>query len=404
MSYSATTVAGETVFLKKLSRKKPEYVEGVEALLQSAWPYYNRALQKCNDGNVPAALEAAQIAVRQAPFSTRIVELNLLLSLQHGDFERARQLIAWGDETGMAEKWPAYKAHLTGLVSVWNTAVSNPASLREKYRVPTTPVCYRELLLLADWAKIEGVDLSDTERSFLEAYDIPFPHRTPASGRGAVTRRWLVNNSVGTTAFAAFAGLLIGAWLFYMIDIKPPPSPTPEVQPVMEEVESTYSGSIAALASVNLALAQGKPGRAHAVLQEVEADNLTGADMESYEALREATDRALFNTGTQAWREEDYQAVVDMLEPLLNKSVGKSQQKYYFLGIAAYKVGSDSLAVESLLQLQDHLDADHPHFDAQAAYALVQLLPPSDAQHFARRVAERYPDTPYNNSIVRGLL
>ena len=408
MPYTADTVAGERVYLKTRFAETPDSLEGVEALLQAASVAYNQALRARNDQNIITALRAAERAVRHAPFCVRFVEFNLLLALQHGDFERAQSLISWGSETGMDAEWPPYSDYLTEAVAAWNDAVGAPDMLNSKYGEPTAATSYRELLLLADWARTGKHALGDAQQAALEAYHIPFETSAiPLNGPITHPGRW--GWRLGAPmAFAGIIGLLFGFFLWSDPDspnreTEVSEVPTDEAEVVVSHAPAQADGAMG-LAQANLALARGYPDSAHVELEGLRASELSDDGNMAYAALREATDNAMFEAGVTAWRSGNYPSVIGYLHPLIHVRVGDPQQKYYFLGMSAYEEGRDSLAIASLRELQDHLDEDHPHYEAQAAYALVRLLPTSEAREFAQLIAERYSETPYFNSIVREIL
>ena len=407
MPYTADTVAGERVYLKTRFAETPDSLEGVEALLQAASVAYNQALRARNDQNIITALKAAERAVRHAPFCVRFVEFNLLLALQHGDFERAQSLISWGSETGMDAEWPPYSDYLTEAVAAWNDAVGAPDMLNSKYGEPAGKASYRELLLLADWARTSEYTLGDAQQRVLEAYGVQFDMRAPSTN-GSIARsaRWGWRLA-GSTVFASVVGLLIGFVLWGEMD---PSSETVAEEGQTDQTEEMVSraparaDAIMGLVQANLALARGYPDSAHVHLEGQRASEFSDDGGMAYAALREATNEALFEAGVTAWRSGDYSSVIEYLHPIRSADIGDPQQKYYFLGMSAYEEGRDSLAIASLRELQDHLDEDHPHYEAQAAYALVRLLPTSEAREFAQLIAERYSETPYFNSIVREIL
>lgn len=408
MPYTATTVAGHRVYLKTRFAETPESLDGVDALLQAASSAYNRALSALDDQDIPGALEAAEHAVARAPFCVRFVEFHLLIALQHGDFERAQSLISWGVETGMVAEWPPYRDYLIEAVGAWNEAVGAPEVLNKKYGEPTATASYRELLLLADWARTRGHTPGDVQQAVLEAHSVPF--KTNATSlKDSITDsgRW-GRRLVGSTVFAGVVGLLIGFVLWGTADTPKNETVALEGQiDAAEEVEErppAQAYGAAALAQANLALARGYPHSAHLQLEGLRTSELSDDEGKAFSAIREATYSGLFEAGVTAWRSGDYPSVIDYLHPIMDADVGDSQQKYYFLGMSAYEEGRDSLAIASLHALQNHLDEHHPHYEAQAAYALVRLLPKPEAREFAQLIAERYSGTPYFNSIVREIL
>ncbi len=156
------------------------------------------------------------------------------------------------------------------------------------------------------------------------------------------------------------------------------------------------------LAQVNLALMRGRPIKAHEQLQDFDP---TGTDFQDlFSGMRSATDTALFEYGVAAYDEGDYTTTFDALHRIEEASTGEPQERWYYQGMAAYQLERPEEAREALITLRDYLTDDYPHFDAQAAYVLVQLLPTEEARPYAEHIASQYSDTVYNNSVVRAVL
>jgi hypothetical protein len=158
----------------------------------------------------------------------------------------------------------------------------------------------------------------------------------------------------------------------------------------------------AALARAHLDLLQGRPLEAHAALDTLQVEGPPAA--EALADLRAATQQALYDAGLAAWNRRATAEAVRLLAPIAEADVGVPQERLYALGMAAAAEGQADLAIRALKRLQGHLTPDYPHYDAQAASTLVTLLPDDEARPYAERIATRYPDTIYNNSVVQAHL
>jgi tetratricopeptide (TPR) repeat protein len=168
------------------------------------------------------------------------------------------------------------------------------------------------------------------------------------------------------------------------------------------------------LTQANLALMQGRPIEADEHLQEVapteEVDSVEGVDpagtgfQNLFPDLRSTTDTALFEYGIAAYDDEDYATAFDALHRIKEAGTGQPQERWYYQGMAAYQLERPEEARTALVTLRDYLTEEYPHFDAQAAYVLVQLLPTEEARPYAEHIASQYSDTIYNNSVVQAVL
>jgi len=405
MNFSVVEIDGQQAFVPSQTKDKKKSSAAIEALLDSAWPHFNQAVKAEQTHHIPEAFQAAYRALKLAPYSPAIVEFSLLLAIQHGDFCRAKQLIAWAEEVGMNAEWPSYRSSLLEAVKDWNRYLSDAAVLRSKYRADDVTPSYRELLLLADFASSQsGESLSNTEHAYLKAYGIKYQASVVNSQKSSTASSWVSRRTIVAASIACLLGVGIGLSGMWFTDSKTDRvvvdgTTTQKTSPVDQSSEAVNGFS-----QVNLLLAQGNPLKAHSALTQLETDALAGTHKETYRALQQATNQALYQAGVEAWQIADYSGVVRLLAPVETVVVGEPQRKYYYLGMAAAETGRDSLAVKSLERLQPHLGADYPHFEAQAAYTLVRLLPDAEAGKYARVIADKYPDTLYYNSLVRAHL
>mgnify|MGYP002762333743 CR=1 FL=1 len=151
-SYTRLRIGGHVAVVPESVADRDDGSDAVESLLNAALPHYNEAVQANQAKQIPEALNAIYTALRLFPYSPRLVEFGLMLSITHGDFEQAQRLLRWGRETGMATDWPDYQTALQNAVDSWNRYIDDTALLREKYRSEDVAPSYRELLLLADRA------------------------------------------------------------------------------------------------------------------------------------------------------------------------------------------------------------------------------------------------------------
>ncbi len=461
-AYTALHVSGHDVWLPAALAEHDEAHEAVEALLSAAEPHYNRALAAQAEGHVPEALRAIAAALRFAPYSARLAELAVVLAIKHGAFGDAQARLRWADASGMSAHWPDYRAALDDAVRRWNRFVEDTDALRAHYRSPDASVSYRELLLLAHRLGAPGEPPlpSDAERAHLAAVHLLLPSPAPAIGglteepaeaetgdasaaREAAeaaptaedaspvaptrdaspssrqrTRRPLVAAGV-----AGVLGLLLGLGGAWASGLMAPPATT---EPATAEAAAATASSetndtpapgaaaptapapmpplASALARAHLDLLQGRPLDAYAALDTLQAPANAPADARAaLSALRAATRQALYDAGLAAWDRRATAKAVRLLAPLENADVGEARERLYVLGMAAAEEGRSDLAVRALRRLQSAYDLTpaYPHYDAQAAYTLVTLLPDAEARPYAERIATRYADTIYNNSVVQ---
>lgn len=366
-------------------------------LLRLAGPHYNRMLAAERDGRIPEALRQARAAVQYGAYVPRVVAGAFLVAAKHGDFDLARCLLERIRTLGLDDA-DAYEALLRRRVERWNQFLDDPTALREAYQQPTVTPSYRELLLLAD--RLDGPP-TETEREHLSACGFvgEGPPRTQVASSNAESSS-RVRRSGPALVAACLLGVLLGGGGLYLSqgdgsDAPPPPqtatsTPTPDSLVAPER----YNAAL----RVSTLLAHGRPDRAYRALEGLHADSTQAAAVDS---LRTATHRALSRAGRRAWDAGEYERVVRMLRPIREVSVGEPQEKLYALGVSAAQTGRDSLAVATLRALMPQIDARHPHYEAQAAYLLVERGPPQVARRYARLIADKYGGTIYDNSVVR---
>jgi len=412
MKYSAVEVDGRTVVVPSRIADESDTRFALEALLDAALPHYNEAVEAVRDGKIPQAFQAVRRALKLAPYSPLVVEFGLLLSIQHGHFQLAQQLLTWAEKVEMDAEWLDYRANLHKAVQNWNRFLGDVSALRSKYRADDVAASYRELLLLAKSTAENSESLSNNEQAYLNDYGIEHQssgtasHDVPASS-GRISRQTIL-----TAGLACLFGIGVGVvgpllWGGEGTADSGLGSKSAAVADTMSSEISSRddaSGIAAELSQVNLWLAQGRPLEAHTALSQLEMDSISQRHQQVYRALQKASNEDLYRAGIAAWQAEDYATVARLLEPIKAVGVGEPQKKFYYLGMAAAKTGQQGLAAQSLKRLQTHLSADYPHFEAQSAYVLVRLLPDEEAKRYARIIADKYSDTLYYNSIVRAHL
>ena len=369
-------------------------------LLQLAWPHYNRMLTAEWDGCIPEALAAARSAVRYGPHAPQIVTSAFLIAAKHGDFAFAQRLL--GRMRSLAfDEAEEYASLLQRRVERWNKFLDDPTALRETYQQRDGTPSYRELLLLAD--RLEKPP-TESERSYLSAYDLlgnvmPWAEAAPPDTEPLSP----VQRSGPALVAACLLGVLLGGSGLYLSlgdgsDATPPSqTATSTTVPDSHAEAERYDAAL----RVSILLAKGRPDRAYRALGELNPDS---GQAERIDSLRATTHRALYRIGLRAWAAGNYERVVRMLRPIWGVSVGEPQKKLYALGVSAAQTGRDSLAVATLRALMPQIDPRHPHYEAQAAYLLVERGPPKVARRYAQLITEKYDDTLYFNSTVRARL
>jgi hypothetical protein len=203
-------------------------------------------------------------------------------------------------------------------------------------------------------------------------------------------------------ALACLIGMLLGGGGLYLSQGRGEPDADPTSTASSAVPDSLVQrDQYAAALQVSTLLAEGQPLRAYQTLNRLATDS---ARTEVLDSLRTAGHEALYRAGRRAWEKEKYERVVQVLTPIRNATVGRAQDRLYWLGVAAAKTGRDSLAVATLRDLMPKIDAQHPHYEAQAAYLLAERGPPEVAHRYAQLISREYGDTLYNNSVVRARL
>lgn len=420
-SFKNTEVNGWSAVLPESIADRRGAQDALRSLFEVAWPYYNRGLQALRSNQIPRALTSFESACHFAPYSPRIIETSLAACLRHGDFEQAQTLLQWSEKTGMKAEWSVdYGKTLRRSVDRWNSYVREPEALQRDYRTRDVTVSYRELLLLSQHLRNTGRPPAQAHRHHLEKYNVlgasnldvadelresAAPGRRPEASPEASPLKQLVGPlPAGAVVVALVIGIALGvqgaSWTSStegreqtrVQEEKVDPDSSSEGRPALDP-------QVAKIARAGLDLSQGDPLRARRRLEGI-GDGPTAM----LDSMREAVTVGLVRAGVEAWERGDYSRTVELLEPTLEKTTANSQQKHYYLGISAWKTGRDTLAVESLKQLQEHLDSRHPHFEAQSAYVLTELLPESQAREYARLIADKYNHTVFYNSVVKDKL
>ena len=368
-------------------------------LRRLAAPHYNRMLAAEREGRIPEALAAARSATRYGAFVPRIVTSAFLVATRHGDFDLAQQLLNRLRALGVDDT-DDYASLLRRRVERWNALLDDTDLLRETYQQGDVSSSYRELLLLAD--RLDGPP-TETERAYLRAVGLEgleagtrasAPAEAPAVSRSAT-------RLVPALVVACLVGIGLGGGGMYLTSS----NGEPEVETT--EPSTTIPDSLvpqtryATALRVSTLLAEGRSVKAHRALDRLAPDGTPGKTIDS---LRVATREALYRTGTRAWEAEDHERIVEALAPIRNAEVGNAQDRRYRLGVAAAQIGRDTLAADVLQDLMPTIDEEHPHYEAQAAYLLVERGPPGVARRHARLIADKYANTIYFNSVVRSQL
>ncbi|MCS3956711.1 hypothetical protein GGP81_003259 [Salinibacter ruber] len=399
MEYTSVEVADSTEVRMPAKHNDDEDRRQAQAwLFRLAVPYYNRMLAAERDGRIPEALREARMAAHYGAFAPRIVTSAFLVAAKHGDFDLAQRLLGRIRTFGL-DGADDYEALLRQRVERWNQFLNDPAALRDTYQQQDVSVSYRELLLLAD--RLDAPP-TEVERSHLMAVELSGPEGAQVSDAVPDTTDRTFSRRPALVV-AVVVGALLGGGGFYLSQ--------DGGEETVPETTTTASASVpdslvprdryATALQVSTHLAEGQPVRAYWGLGHLAPDS---ARTEALDSLRTATHEALYRAAGRAWDAGDYERVVQVLTPVRDASVGSTQDRLYRLGVAAAQTGRDTLVVEVLRELMPRIDAQHPHYEAQAAYLLVKRGPPAVAKRHARLIAEKYSDTIYFNSVVRAQL
>jgi hypothetical protein len=406
-SYTRLRIGDHETVVPESLADRDDSSDAVESLLNAALPHYNEAVEANQEKRIPEALNAIYTALRLFPYSPRLVEFGLLLSITHGDFDRAQQLLKWGRETGMATDWPDYQASLQSAVDRWNRHVGDTESLREKYRDHDVTPSYRELLLLADRAGLEETEgLIEAERAHLNAYRVEAPASQVKEASASAPEGSPWRRTATVAGLAGLLGIAIGVGGDFLVgDISSStvaPAVTAESSSETEVREPDVDPTFERMARTNRLIAQGNPLKAALVLDSLDAEKAGSTKR----ALRRALDRDLYSSAVAAWEQENFEDVVQLLSEIDNPSVGEERERLYMHGVSAAQVGDSTHAAEKLRKLLESTEdlSSYPHYEAQAAYLLVQLLSNGEAKEYARLIQEKYEDTLYYNSVVRAHL
>lgn len=367
-------------------------------LFQLAVSHYNRMLTAEREGRIPKALEAARIAVQYGAFVPCIVTSAFLVAAKHGDFDLARRLLGRIRTLGL-DGADDYEALLRERVERWNQCLGDPAALRDTYQQQDVSPSYRELLLLAD--RLDAPP-REVERAHLAAVGLSGSGVPPAfASTPDATDRTLSRGPA--LVVAVLVGALLGGGGLYLSQEGSGETSTAATSNASATVPDTLvpRTRYATALQVSTLLADGQAVPAYRALGRLAPDSV---QTEAVDSLRTVTHEALARAAGRAWEAGDYDRVVQALTPIRTASVGRTQERLYRLGVAAAQTGRDALAVEVLRELMPQIDARHPHYEAQAAYLLVERGPPAVAQRYARLIADEYSDTIYFNSVVRARL
>lgn len=406
-SYTPLRIGDHETVVPESMADRDDSSDAVESLLNAALPHYNEAVQANQEKRIPEALNAIHTALRLFPYSPRIVEFGLLLSITHGDFEQALRLLKWGRETGMATDWPDYQSSLQNAVDQWNRSVGDAESLRKKYRDYDVTPSYRELLLLANRVGLEKTEaLTEAERSHLDAYNIEIPASGIGEAPASAPHRSPWGRTAAVAALTGLLGIAIGLggdfWVEGDSDSTTTPTPKPDNSSETEVSGPGPDHTFKRMARANRLIAQDDPLTAAQTLDSLDAGNAE----DTKKALRRALDHNLYSSAVEAWEQENFESVVQLLSEIDDPSVGEERERLYIHGVSAAQVGDSTRAAEKLRELLGPtVDlSSYPHYEAQAAYLLVQILSNDEAQEYARLIEKKYKDTLYYNSAVRAHL
>lgn len=399
--------------------------DGIRVLVKAAMPHYNRAVRSARSGEVEEALQAIRSALRLFPYSRKFVDLGLTLSIQHGDFGLAKRLLRLADKLGIDEDLPEYRNALGEAISDWNRFLEDTAALRDKYQDEAASQSYRELLLLASRVPNQtdpsgSEPLSEQERFHLQDLGISRDDPDPSRSTGVSSaEKWLfgAGKRAAVLGIVGALGLAVG-FAANSITGNQGRGIDPAVGAAGSDTTTSpppvrVDSILRQIATINRNLAEGKPLAAAnaydklSVPKKMSNQSSTAKKVKvASESLQPAIDWALYEKAVGEWEQENFDRAVDLLTEIDSNEVGTEREKFYMLGISAHKTSRPELAKENLQKLLEGPFSleDYPHYEAQAAYVLVQLLSGDESQKYARLIAEKYSDTIYYNSTVRSLI
>lgn len=410
MAFTDLIVDGHPVIVPEDLASRENAEDALEALLRSASPYYNAGLEALRKKRVPKALSSAYSALRVFPYSPRFTEFGLASSIQHGDFAQAKSILQWAENTGMSAGWPNYQNALRESILDWNRFTKDPEALWDKYRSASPEVSYRELLLLADRAGKGGrLPLSEEAISLLEDYDISHAassgSRVPSERSSSDEQDYSLLRKVAVAGVAGMVGIALGVGSA-SVDFGQGGSGTPEANKVntSSSESSSTDSTLQGITRINRLLADHNFLAAERALDSLEVTQSTDdASSDAEKSIRRLIDRQLYSAALTAWEQQDFEEATRLLREVSSDSIGTRREHLYVLGVSAAQVGNSRLATGELRKLlNSDIDlSDHPHYEAQAAYMLVKLLPEGQSEKYAELIEKKYRDTIYYNSVVR---
>jgi len=404
-------VAGLTAVVPDTLADRDNAEEALEALLKVALSHYNEGVRSFEAKRIPEALRAIRSALRLCPYCTQFVDFGLSLSIQHGDFELAKRLIALVREAEMDGDLPRYDEALKKSVSDWNRFLNDTSALRKKYRSADASPSYRELLLLADCAGVElERPLSELEKSYLNDYGIRYEDTRQAATSLPEEQAPSWRRQVAIAGVTGLLGLIVGLGVYdtYISDgvsntrIE---SLTAEVDSLRERT-GRINSTLLRIGRANRLLARGSPLAANEAWETTKDTSGTEEFAAMKGSVRSLIDQRLYAAAVSAWEAGDFREVVNLLTNIHSDTVGTERERLYMIGVSANRTGETEIAIKNLRELLkiEELGEGYPHYEAQAAYALVQLLSGAEAQRYANLISEKYSDTLYYNSTVRSYL
>lgn len=348
------------------------WLEGAGALLAAALRSYNASVEALRGDDAVGALGHAERALAFMPYAPRLLDYAAVLALRHGDYELACRVLDTAVRLGLDDLVDAYRADLERRVVVWNEAVADPARLAARAAEENGELGYRERLLLQS--------LNGTRE------DAASGSRRP---RGA---RWVAMAAVAVVALGA--GALIGKGMGAgtgtpgaeeAAEASAAPEPEPAVSTLVTQALVALAGGDAATAAEHLAAAREEASETRHAAERLVAERLVAESR-------------------RAWRASRFEEVLERLRPLHSLEHVAPLEGLYYLGFAAERRGEDGIALRAFSRfLEADGSREQPHRRAQAAYSAARLAEPARAAHFARIVVDEFPDTIYDNSVVRDL-
>lgn len=396
-----TGIADWTACVPEGREEDADWATGCATLAAAARPHYNSSIEALGIHDVPGALEAAEAALRCAPFVPHLLDYTLALSVQQGDYDLARRALGTARALDLDGLTETYEAELADRISRWNAEIAEPERMRRRVEADADPPSYRDLLFLSQATGTVGPVIQNHLRTFGLALPtapvVPPPVRdnpVPTGRRRAWTRAALP------------AALVLGLGAGWLLPRGEGPGDRRSVAPLPADTGAPTRGNErSTLDRAARSLTAGDAGAALALLHRVRGSTADTTDAALTRVLTQVATARLIDEARTHWRVGDYAGVVERLRPLADVDSLTESDGLYWLGVSAQRTGDGALALQAFRRYLSHAaSVRSPHYRAQAAYSAATLAQGAEAKPFARIIADEFAGTVYYNSTIRQLV